>query len=52
MKKGAITFLLISVLGRKEHGSTKDKYGRDWYKVRTLDSYYSGWILGSTGCHK
>jgi hypothetical protein len=50
MKKGTITFLLISVLWRMEYGPTKDKYRRDCNKVRTLDSYYSGWILGSTGC--
>ncbi|MGG7142273.1 hypothetical protein ACQPVP_02265 [Clostridium nigeriense] len=38
-----------TVLWRMEYGTTYDQYGRAWYKVRTYDSYYSGWILASTG---
>ena len=40
-----------AVLWRMEYGPTYDQYGRAWYKVRTYDSYYSGWILANTG-HK
>lgn len=38
-----------TTLWRMNYGPTTDSTGHQWYKVKTIDNKYSGWISATTG---
>ena len=38
-----------TVLWRVNYGPTTDSTGHKWYKVKTIDNTYTGWISATTG---